>query len=92
MKPVFRQHTDKLVKVVEENESASYDFMLLFSSPGWLTSILTPKPIPHNEAESAEHRICTISEDTFDYLLKIKDVGIVCRIGGDQREAFIGTI
>lgn len=54
-----------------------------------LVSLFTPKPIPHNEVESVNN-ICAISEDAFDYLLKIKDVGIIYRIG-DRREAFIGT-
>lgn len=54
-----------------------------------LVNLFTPKPMPHNEVESVKN-ICAISEDAFDYLLKIKDVGIICRIE-DRREAFIGT-
>ena len=49
-----------------------------------LVNLFTPKPIPHNEAESVNN-ICAISEDAFDYFLKIKDVGTICRIG-DRRE------
>jgi hypothetical protein len=54
-----------------------------------LVNLFTPKPIPHTETESANN-ICAISKDDFDYVLQMKDVGSIYRIG-DQREAFIGT-
>jgi hypothetical protein len=54
-----------------------------------LVNLFTPKPIPHTETESATS-ICAISKDDFDYVLQMKDVGIIYRIG-DQQEAFIGT-
>lgn len=66
-------------------------FVLLITAVfvAWMANILTPAPIPHNEAESA-NSICAISRDDYDYNLQMKDVGIIYRIG-DRREAFIGT-
>lgn len=54
-----------------------------------LVNLFTPKPIPHTETESANN-ICAISKDDFDYILQMKDVGMIYR-AGDHREAFIGT-
>lgn len=52
-------------------------------------NLVTPKPVPHTETESANN-ICAISKDDFDYVLQMKDVGMIYRIE-DRREAFIGT-
>lgn len=54
-----------------------------------LVNLFTPTPIPLNESDCA-NRICSISKDDFDYVLQMKDVGNIYRIG-DQRKAFIGT-
>ena len=54
-----------------------------------VVNLFTPKPIPHNETESANH-ICAISKTDFDYVIHMIDVGSVYRIG-DKRKAFIGT-
>jgi len=54
-----------------------------------LVNLFTPKPIPRTETESTTN-ICSISKDEFDYVLQMKDVGMIYRIE-DRREAFIGT-